>query len=147
MSKIVNPPYFCYIIESPDKRSYNGFSNNIDRRIKQHCGILKGGAKYTLGRQWSYIVIIECIDCTYSESLSCEYYIKYPTGKKNRPKEFCTPEGRIKSLRNVFTNSKFIEKNFIVSIFLKNYFLYFSAILRNSSTLSINGANLSQINS
>lgn len=118
---MVNPPYFCYIIVSPDGRTYNGFSNNIERRLKQHCGLLKGGAKYTHGRQWSYIVIIECIDCSYPESLSCEYSIKYPTNKKPRPKEFCSPEGRIKSLINVFTNPKFIEKNFIVSV-IPEYF-------------------------
>lgn len=56
--KMIKPPYYCYIIASPDGRTYNGFSNNTERRIKQHCGILKGGAKYTRGRQWSYIVII-----------------------------------------------------------------------------------------
>jgi predicted GIY-YIG superfamily endonuclease len=113
---MVSSPFFCYIIASPDGRTYNGFTNNIDRRLKQHCGILPNGAKATRGRQWSYIVIIECIDSSYPESLSLEYHIKYPTNKKPRPKEFCNPKGRIKSLLNVFTNLKFIEKSFIVTV-------------------------------
>lgn len=133
---MVEPPYFCYIIHSPDGRTYNGFSNNLERRIKQHCGLLKGGAKYTHGRQWSYIVIIECIDCTYPESLSCEWHIKLPTGKRPRPKEYSTPSGRIKSLVKVFTNPKFIDKKFIVSV-IPEYFELLQDICKDLSNIQI----------
>lgn len=133
---MIKPPYYCYIIASPDGRTYNGFSNNTERRIKQHCGILKGGAKYTRGRQWSYIVIIECIDCTYPESLSVEWHIKYSTNKRPRPKEYSSPYGRINSLIKVFTNPKFIDKKFIVSV-IPEYFELLQTSCQELSNIQI----------
>lgn len=113
-------PHYCYIVANTDNDmlTYNGYTNNIVRRLKQHCGILKGGAKYTTrkGPNWNYIAIIECIDSSYNDSLSLEWSVKWPTNRKPRPKEFNKPHGRIKSLYKVFTNPKFIDKNYIAYI-------------------------------
>ena len=38
--------YVCYIIFN-NKCSYVGITNNIKRRLRQHNGEIKGGAKYT----------------------------------------------------------------------------------------------------
>jgi len=38
----------CYVLTNASKkRSYRGYTNNITRRLRQHRGIIKGGAKYT----------------------------------------------------------------------------------------------------
>ncbi len=42
--------YFVYIVECSDKSLYTGITTDVKRRIKQHNGILKGGATYTSGR-------------------------------------------------------------------------------------------------
>lgn len=42
--------YFVYLIECIDKSLYTGITTNLEKRIKQHNGKLKGGAKYTRGK-------------------------------------------------------------------------------------------------
>lgn len=40
----------CYVLASHDfKRTYAGMTNNLTRRMRQHDGALKGGAKATRG--------------------------------------------------------------------------------------------------
>jgi predicted GIY-YIG superfamily endonuclease len=38
--------YFCYLLQSGNK-TYIGYTVNLARRIRQHKGEIKGGAKYT----------------------------------------------------------------------------------------------------
>ena len=46
----VYPSYFTYILECIDGTFYVGMTHNIAQRIKQHNGIIKGGARYTRQR-------------------------------------------------------------------------------------------------
>lgn len=61
-SKQPEPIHHCYLLQSlsnPSK-TYIGYTVNPARRIKQHNGLLKGGAKYTSKFQpWKFIAIIE----------------------------------------------------------------------------------------
>jgi len=43
--------YFVYIVKCKDKTLYTGIATDLKRRIKEHNGILKGGAKYTRGKR------------------------------------------------------------------------------------------------
>ncbi len=43
--------YYTYIVECSDGSYYTGKTNDIYRRIKQHNGLLSGGAKYTQRRR------------------------------------------------------------------------------------------------
>lgn len=51
--------YEVYIIQN-NYYTYVGCSNNPKRRLRQHNGEIKGGAKYTLskGEGWSHILIV-----------------------------------------------------------------------------------------
>jgi putative endonuclease len=42
--------YYVYILECSDGSYYTGQTKNLEIRIKEHNGHLKGGAKYTRGR-------------------------------------------------------------------------------------------------
>lgn len=42
--------YYVYIVECSDGTYYTGQTDNLDLRIKEHNGELKGGAKYTRGK-------------------------------------------------------------------------------------------------
>ena len=42
--------YYVYILRCSDKSYYTGQTDNLETRIKEHNGLLKGGAKYTRGR-------------------------------------------------------------------------------------------------
>lgn len=52
-------PFCCYALENGrTNKSYTGQTNNFERRIRQHNGELKGGARYThsvQGGQWTPI--------------------------------------------------------------------------------------------
>ena len=39
--------WIIYLLECGDKSLYCGITNNLERRLKQHRGETKGGAKYT----------------------------------------------------------------------------------------------------
>ena len=56
--------WYCYVLISLDeKHTYIGATNNIDRRLRQHNGIIKGGAKYTRNwRPWEHLCIIGPLD-------------------------------------------------------------------------------------
>jgi putative endonuclease len=43
--------YFVYILKCSDGTYYTGITTDVERRIRQHNGELKGGAKYTGTRQ------------------------------------------------------------------------------------------------
>lgn len=94
--------YYCYIIRSTNhiypNLTYNGFTNNLTRRLRQHNGEITGGAKATKGKgTWVYLAIW---DGFYSknEALSCEWRIKHPTNSRIRPSKYNGIIGRIKSL-------------------------------------------------
>lgn len=43
--------WYVYVLLCNDNSFYCGITKNIDKRLKQHNGLLKGGAKYTRGRR------------------------------------------------------------------------------------------------
>ena len=43
--------WYMYVILCNDNSYYCGITTNLERRLKQHNGVLKGGAKYTRGRR------------------------------------------------------------------------------------------------
>ena len=48
----------CYLLATRDtgtQKTYVGVTPDLDRRLRQHNGLLSGGAKATHGRQWERI--------------------------------------------------------------------------------------------
>ena len=97
----------CYILENAHiddlNKTYNGYTNNVKRRIRQHNRVIKGGAKYTGkygNNSWKYIAIVSGFPDRI-EALRCEWKIKYPTNKKHRPVRYNSPSGRIIGLNEV----------------------------------------------
>ena len=98
--------YYCYIITNEQDRTYNGYTVNLNRRLRQHNGEIKGGAKATRGRgPWSFLAVItsDCWDCV-STAMQHEWSIKYPTRRRPRPKEYNGAVGRLRSLAHVFAH-------------------------------------------
>ena len=44
--------YVCYLLSDGGRRTYIGITVDLQRRLRQHNGELRGGAKYTRGRRW-----------------------------------------------------------------------------------------------
>jgi predicted GIY-YIG superfamily endonuclease len=84
---------YCYIIRIPNKnRTYVGYTVEPTRRIKQHNGILKGGAKATsISKDWQFLAIITSDSELFTKvlALSVEWHLKHPDGKSrsNYPKD------------------------------------------------------------
>ena len=105
-------PHYCYILWHPESGStYNGYTNNLTRRLRQHNGEIKGGARSTSrrGSGWEYLFVITTEDWSYERALSLEWHIKYPTNRRPRPREYQGADGRLQSLKFVLENPKFAD--------------------------------------
>ena len=125
----------CYIIYD-NNLTYNGYTNNLTRRLRQHNSNIKGGAKYTTSRStnWKYLLYIQSEQFTLNTALSFEWHLKYPTNKKPRPAIYSKNEGRIKSLPLVFNNPKFINMKFIIYVH-SDYLIQVQELLVNVSNV------------
>ena len=67
--------WLIYILECRDGSLYCGITNNIEKRLKQHKGEIKGGAKYTRSHLPCKLVYKEK-SASRSEALKREAIIK-----------------------------------------------------------------------
>ena len=75
--------YLVYVLKCENK-SYVGMTNDFCRRLRQHNGELKGGARYTTKfrppeKDWYPICIIDGFD-TMKEAMQCEWRVKRKRG-------------------------------------------------------------------
>jgi putative endonuclease len=69
--------HVVYILRSEADRNlmYIGMTNNMERRLKQHNGIISGGGEYTSeNRPWKIVVLIPV--ASKSDALKIEYSLK-----------------------------------------------------------------------
>lgn len=106
--------WVCYLIKSVDSnRTYIGATNNLERRLNDHCGIngQSRGAKYTRGEMWYVVLYIEGFK-NKIECLSFEYQFKRMRNKKidiskyNYLKNITTIDKRITDLYKLFIQNK-----------------------------------------
>lgn len=76
--------YYCYFLISGNN-TYIGITNNLNKRIKQHNGKLKNGAKSTRmnKNKWSYHTIIGEFS-TISKAMRFEWYWKHIKNSNNK---------------------------------------------------------------
>tara|TARA_B100002019_G_scaffold249146_1_gene228370 strand:- start:19 stop:396 length:378 start_codon:yes stop_codon:yes gene_type:complete len=87
--------YVVYLLKC-DNFSYVGMTNDIFKRLRQHNGEIKGGARYTSKRnQWYPVLIIDGFQDMKS-AMQCEWRLK--RGKKG-------VLGRIKYLNDFLKNN------------------------------------------
>ena len=75
MSTILQNNWLIYILECVDGSLYCGITNNLEKRLKQHKGEIKGGAKYTRSH-WPCKLVYEEKSASQSEALKRELSIK-----------------------------------------------------------------------
>ena len=99
--------WYCYLLRNTSEQykmcTYNGSTNDLKRRLRQHNEEIKGGAKATHGKNnsWEYYALLtgfqDHINC-----LSCEWRFKLPSGKPGkREARFNGPVGRILGLNQI----------------------------------------------
>jgi predicted GIY-YIG superfamily endonuclease len=102
---------YCYLLESNKRnRSYVGASKNIIKRLRQHNGEIKGGAKYCRsGRPWKMIVYVKGF-IEYKQALQFEWSWKYETRKISRSGK-TSIERRIIALNNLLIKKRWTRNS------------------------------------
>jgi len=102
-----NQPWYCYILRNTKPEfqhlTYNGSTNNLKRRLRQHNGEISGGARYTSRCKggWVFYAVVSGFK-DHKNALSCEWVIKHTNGKPGvRPKEHQGMIGRIRGLHHI----------------------------------------------
>lgn len=115
--------YYCYIVFNENDRTYNGYTVNLKRRLKQHNGLIKGGARATHNRgPWNFLVVMtSCCWDSISSAMQHEWSIKYPTRARPRPKEYNGKLGRLRSLQKVFQHMESIHCTDVVCYVHKDF--------------------------
>lgn len=111
-----NHNHYCYIlynIKQPSK-TYVGYTTNPMRRIRQHNGIITGGARATKGKgEWAFLILVTSQSFNTHTGLSFEWHLK----RALRPQK---PKGAIKRLEALFKtlneNTKFNHFDFHIYI-------------------------------
>jgi len=67
--------WLIYILKCGDGSLYCGITNNLEKRLKQHKGEIKGGAKYTRSH-WPCKLVYKEKSASRSEALQRESVIK-----------------------------------------------------------------------
>ncbi len=67
--------WFVYIVRCADDSLYTGIATDVERRLREHNGEVKGGAKYTRARQPVNLIYQESLR-TRSEASKRECEIK-----------------------------------------------------------------------
>lgn len=79
-----------YMLRCEDNSLYTGIAADLNRRIKQHLGELKGGAKYTKSHKICYVEVIWQTS-SQTEAKRIEYAVKQ-LSKLEKEKLLKSPE-------------------------------------------------------
>jgi predicted GIY-YIG superfamily endonuclease len=158
LDKTLDKSYYCYILrnshESDKNRTYNGYTVNPSKRIRQHNQEIKGGAIYTKSwgnKSWEIYVLITGFP-DHHNALQCEWKIKHPARKRLRPQKYNSPSGRIQGLNEIlhldkWTNKSEIEiKDLKLKIWIVNeYYNLLTNIPSNIEVISVPFIDLNNI--
>lgn len=108
--------HYCYILRNTQPQyqhlTYNGYTNNVKRRLRQHNEEIKGGARYTHGRGggWEIYALMTGFPDN-KNALSAEWRIKHTSGKPGkRPMQHCGMVGRIIGLNEILKLEKWTKQ-------------------------------------
>lgn len=104
--------FYCYILKNDTNKTYNGYTVNPKRRVRQHNQEIKGGAKYTKKYNgWEMYVLITGFPDS-ANALQCEWKIKHPNNKTYyKNKKYNSVEGRIIGLSEVLKQDKWTNNS------------------------------------
>jgi hypothetical protein len=117
--------FFCYFLQARNL-TYNGYTNDVKRRIRQHNREISGGARSThRGRgMWEYLAILHSPTWSKIRSMQVEWLCRYPTRCKPRPRRFSRPFGRVTSLAMICSQLPsseptylYVDRRYLVHVF------------------------------
>jgi predicted GIY-YIG superfamily endonuclease len=118
--KLQKGKWACYLLRRRDGSSqatYNGSTNDLFRRLRQHNGEITGGAKATSKFQggWEIYCFMTGF-CDHVNALQAEWRWKHPDNSRKRPAKYSGVKGRIRGLNEViglaqWTNNSTIQND------------------------------------
>ena len=140
--------HMLYILyNETNNATYNGYTVDTEKRIRQHNGEIKGGARYTsqqvktMNVKWlplAFIrVPIDSPDYDHRRALSIEWSIKYCDNHRPRPSKYNGHDGRLIGLGLVFDNPKFSDLSFHVTVFSQRAFDVLSSSLSETARVVV----------
>jgi predicted GIY-YIG superfamily endonuclease len=116
----------CYALTSHRDRSYVGYTVDPERRLRQHNGLIKGGARRTTRSAsvapWSFLFIVAVTHDAWGahEALSLEWHLKVHrhTRKLRRPGESQSLL-RLRMLQNALRLPKFAPFREHMTVFVQ----------------------------
>ena len=89
--------FLVYLLKNENK-SYIGYTNDFKRRLRQHNGEIKGGAKYTTskGPGWSHICLVHGFQ-NKIQAMQFEWAVKHEP-----PRNLGGPIARIKKMDLIY---------------------------------------------
>jgi len=123
--------YVCYLLKSTiSNRTYIGSTNNFKKRIRQHNGEIKGGAKYThSNRPWIPVCIVSGFPDK-SHALCFEWRVKRKI-VGNKFKTVYLINNRVKNIFNVLNLERFTKKCNLTTNYYFNLIFYDKNILND----------------
>ena len=124
--------WYCYLIRNGNL-TYNGSTNNPTRRLRQHNGEIKGGAKYTsrIKGGWEYYCLMSGFPDKIN-ALQCEWRWKHCNGKPGkRDNIHCGVNGRIKGLNQILPLEKWTSNSLYNNKELKFKFYILEDVVEN----------------
>lgn len=84
-------PWYVYLLVNENGRSYVGCTTDYTRRLRQHNGEIKGGARSTRGYTWTLMHHIPA-GTSRREAMKLERFVKKAKGYKGRHMRMLTNE-------------------------------------------------------
>ena len=109
----------------------------MEKRLKQHNGLLSGGAKCTAGKGWWVYLAVVSGFLTKSNAMSFEWKLKHPGGKKHKNSKYCGIYGRIMSLLEFIDNDDDKKKLILLCFETKNHNITIKNIMTTTGKLDI----------
>jgi predicted GIY-YIG superfamily endonuclease len=113
--------WYCYLlkntVEKDKNRTYIGYTNNIQRRIRQHNQELVGGARYTHrygNKTWEIYALVYGLPDKIN-ALCLEWRIKHPDNKRKSGPKYQGPSGRIVGLSEVLKLEKWTNNSIVLN--------------------------------
>ena len=109
--------HFVYLLKSTvSSRTYVGYTVDLKRRLRQHNGEIKGGAKYTrMGRPWIMVCYILGFP---TETTALQYEWRVHNPPKKLKKKGGGLNQRIKVMKEILNYNKYTKKALSTSNFL-----------------------------
>ena len=110
-----NESFYVYLLECTDKTTYVGATVNLDHRLRQHNGEIKGGAHATTikvkrGHQWNRVLHIEGFP-TWQCALQFEWALKFQSRKFAKQRLYSPMECRMLGLEALLSLDQSTSKS------------------------------------